>query len=182
MTAPALPLRTERLTLRLHRPDDLESLLEVYGDPETCRYLPWGAWTREDAEAHLAKRLLRTDFDGEAGALGLIIEVDGAFAGDVVLFTFESQPRTAELGWALHPSYSGRGYALEAARELVRIAFEHYGLHRVVANLDGRNDASARLCERLGLRREAHHLKDYWSQGEWTDTLIYAQLAEEWTP
>ena len=180
MTGLALPIRTERLTLRAHRPEDLAPLLEVYGDPEICRYLLFEPWTHELAEEQLAKRLLRTDYASEAGALGLVIEVDGVFAGDVVLFPFDSQPRTAELGWAMHPSYAGKGYAREAAQELIRIAFEHYDLHRVIANLDGRNDASARLCERLGLRREAHHLQDYWCKGEWTDTLIYALLADEW--
>jgi RimJ/RimL family protein N-acetyltransferase len=180
MTGPALPLRTERLTLRAHRPEDLEPLLEVYGDPEVCRYLLFEPWDRADAETQLAKRALRTDYDGEAGALGLVLDLDGRYIGDVVLFPLESQPRTAELGWVVHPSYTGRGFAAAAARELIRVAFEHYDLHRVVANLDGRNDASARLCERLGLRREAHHLQDYWCKGEWTDTLIYALLADEW--
>jgi RimJ/RimL family protein N-acetyltransferase len=180
MTGPALPLRTERLTLRTHQPGDLDRLLEVYGDQDICRYLLFEPWTREEAETQLGKRLLRTDYGGEASALGLVLDLDGAYIGDVVIFPFESQPRTAELGWVLHPSYAGHGYAVEAARELIRIAFEHYDLHRVVANLDGRNTASQRLCERLGMRQEAFHMQDYWSKGEWTDTLIYALLADEW--
>jgi len=180
MTAPDLPLRTERLTLRAHQPADLDRLLEVYGNPDVCRYLLFEPWTPGEAETQLGKRVLRTDYGGEAEALGLVLDLDGAYIGDVVIFPFESQPRTAELGWVLHPSYTGHGYAEEAARALIRVAFEHYDLHRVIANLDGRNDASARLCERLGLRREAHHLQDFWSKGEWTDTLIYAALASEW--
>ena len=180
MTAPDLPLRTERLTLRDCRPDDLGPLLEAYGDPEVCRYLPFEPWTLEEAEKQIGKRMLRTDYAGEATGLGLVLDLDGRCIGDVVLFPFEGQPRTAEIGWVLHPSYTGHGYAAEAARELIRVAFEHYDLHRVVANLAGRNDASARLCERLGLRREAHHIQDYWSRGEWSDSLIYALLADEW--
>ena len=46
--------------------------------------------------------------------------------------------------------------------------------------MDARNCDSARLCERLGMRKEAHFLKDYWNKGEWTDSFIYAILKEEW--
>ena len=78
------------------------------------------------------------------------------------------------------PRHAGRGYATEAARAVLRMAFEHYGLRRVVANLDARNDRSAALCERLGMRRETHRLGDFWSKGRWTDSYEYALLREEW--
>ena len=48
------------------------------------------------------------------------------------------------------------------------------------AQLDARNTASARLCERLGMTLEAHLRQDWWSKGEWTDTLVYGLLADEW--
>lgn len=49
-------------------------------------------------------------------------------------------------------------------------------MHRIQANLDARNTASAKLCENLGMRREAHFIKDYWNKGEWTDSFIYGML------
>ncbi|MFP3366304.1 GNAT family protein, partial [Pseudoalteromonas sp. SIMBA_148] len=59
------------------------------------------------------------------------------------------------------------------------LGFETSGLHRVVAQMDARNTASARLAEMLGMRREAHHRQDLWSKGERTDTLVYAMLASD---
>jgi RimJ/RimL family protein N-acetyltransferase len=53
-------------------------------------------------------------------------------------------------------------------------------LHRIVACLDARNVASARLAERLGMRREAHFVSNEMFKGEWTDEVIYAMLAEDW--
>ena len=181
MNAPSLPIRTARLTLRPHQADDLHRLLETYGNADVCRWLLHEPWSRADAEDNLAKRLRRTDY-ADGGALSLVMELDGAYVGDVTLFEFEGQPRTGELGWVVHPDHAGHGYATEAARELIRLGFGHYGLHRIVANLDARNAASARVCERLGLRWEAHHLADYWSKGEWTDTLVYALLDSELDP
>jgi RimJ/RimL family protein N-acetyltransferase len=87
----------------------------------------------------------------------------------------------AELGWVLDPAHSGVGYASEAARELLRYCFEDLGVHRVVANGFLGNEASWRLMERLGMRRESHAVRESLHRtGCWLDTVAYAMLAEEW--
>jgi RimJ/RimL family protein N-acetyltransferase len=70
--------------------------------------------------------------------------------------------------------------ATEAARVLLDLAFEHYGVRRVVATLDADNQRSAAMAERLGMRREAYRLADFWSKGRWTDSYEYAILRREW--
>jgi RimJ/RimL family protein N-acetyltransferase len=87
---------------------------------------------------------------------------------------------TGELGWVFHPDHAGRGYATEAARELLRLGFDGIGLHRMMARLDERNDASARLCRRLGMREEARLVENEWFKGEWTNELVFAILDREW--
>ncbi len=62
------------------------------------------------------------------------------------------------------------------------MAFADLGMHRVWAQLDPRNAASARVCERLGMRQEAHFREDIWFKGEWGSTDVYAILASEWPP
>jgi RimJ/RimL family protein N-acetyltransferase len=78
-----------------------------------------------------------------------------------------------------HPDHTGQGFATEAVRAVLGLAFDFYRMHRVVAQLDARNERSARLCERVGMRREGHLRQDWWSKGEWTDTLVYGLLAAE---
>ena len=175
-----LPIQTERLLLRVHRPDDLEPLLSYYSDPEVARYIPWEPWSRADAEEHLQKRLKRTGIDGRDSGLALVVEHDQRVVGDVVLWPADDTLERGEMGWAFHPAAAGHGYATEAARALVGIAFGTYGMRRVIAQLDARNTASARLCERVGMQREAHLREDWWAKGEWTDTLVYGLLASEW--
>jgi aminoglycoside 6'-N-acetyltransferase len=65
-------------------------------------------------------------------------------------------------------------------RALIGVAFGIYGMRRVVAQLDARNTSSARLCERVGMTKEAHLRQDCWIKGEWTDHAIYGLLAQEW--
>lgn len=179
-----LPLHTERLLLRRVRDDDFTDLIAYYGDASVTRYVPFDACDDERMRKRMARfaaavEPVEDDVDQVVPAL---LDLDGRVVGDLMLrLKATGGPRTvAELGWIMNPTFAGRGYATEGARALVDLAFEHYGCHRVCAQLDARNVASARLCERLGMTREAHLRQDYWSKGEWTDSLHYGLLREEW--
>ncbi|MFI9048054.1 GNAT family N-acetyltransferase [Streptomyces sp. NPDC053427] len=84
------------------------------------------------------------------------------------------------MGYVVHPDHSGHGYATEASRALLKLGFEDLQLHRIQAELDGRNNASARLLERLGMRRESHLRENGSLGGEGSDEVIYAMPAREW--
>lgn len=187
LAAPPVPIRTERLVLRHVTTHDSEAL-RYYSDPEVCRYLPFPPADEEALAArvaNMASRVAPSDPD-EVLALGVVH--DGTLVGDLMLrlrtrLNDQSPPGVAEVGWCFAPAYGGRGLATEAATALITLAFDHYPLHRVYANLDPRNERSAALCERLGMTREAHTRRDYPSpDGTWTDSLVYGLLREEWPP
>ena len=117
---------------------------------------------------------------GDGQFIGLAVVHEGQVVGDSMLHLQGTGLSEGEIGWTILPEHAGRGLATEAARAVLRLGFEHYGLRRIVANLDARNDRSAALCERLGMRRETHRLGDFWSKGVWTDSYEYALLADEW--
>ena len=176
------PLATERLRLRLHETGDAEWLHELYSRPDVARYLLDEPWTAEVTRDKLAERLSKTGLDGETSALALVIEHGGVPIGDVLLWLTDKERRVAEIGWVLHPAHGGHGFAREAVAEVLRIAFEHHRLHRVVAQMDARNRPSARLASAVGMRQEAHLRQDWWNKGEWTDTLIFASLLDDPRP
>jgi RimJ/RimL family protein N-acetyltransferase len=68
----------------------------------------------------------------------------------------------------------------EAAHAVLHLAFDQLGLHRVIARVDARNDASLRLADRLGMRREAHLVSNEWFKGAWSDEVDLALLEDEW--
>ncbi|MGN6302197.1 MAG: GNAT family N-acetyltransferase [Angustibacter sp.] len=181
MDEPELPLRTERLVLRLHEAQDADALRTYYGDPEVVRYVPFDPWDDRSTPEHMARRLTRRGLTSEARGLGVVAVLDGRVVGDVALWTTDDAQRLAEIGWAFHPDVAGQGLATEAATAVLDVAFGSYGLHRVAAQLDPRNVASARLCERLGMRLEAHLRQNWWDDGEWTDSLIYGLLESDRT-
>ena len=68
---------------------------------------------------------------------------------------------TVEIGYSFARETGGKGYATEALRGLVKRLFIEYDIHRIQATLDSRNQASAKLCERIGMRKEALFIQDY---------------------
>jgi RimJ/RimL family protein N-acetyltransferase len=181
MPPPRLPIRTERLVLRPFEDGDLDALHGMHGRDDVSRYLPPEPLTREQARALLARVMPLRAIDEEPHAVRLaaVLPETGEVIGDFSLWRLSEEHREGEIGFVLHPDHHGRGYAAEAAIELLRLGFEG-GLHRIVGRCDARNVGSARLMKRLGMRQEAHLVENEYIKGEWTDELIFAMLESEW--
>lgn len=85
-----------------------------------------------------------------------------------------------ELGYSLHPDHWGRGYAPEAARKLVDLAFAKHGAHRVQATCWVKNQRSARVLRKLGLRKEGR-LRGYLKRaGVVRDEYMWGITRQDW--
>jgi RimJ/RimL family protein N-acetyltransferase len=179
---PTYPIVTERLRLRPLTADDLDGLLTYRGRADVCRYLPFEPMTPEVLTGRLRTDLARTSIteEGQSLTLGVELAGTGELIGDVVLFFRSLENAGGELGYVFHPDAAGHGYAAEAARALLDLAFGELGLNRVIARLDARNESSAKLAARLGMRREAHFVRNEIFKGEWSDEVVYAVLSTEW--
>jgi RimJ/RimL family protein N-acetyltransferase len=177
---PDLVRRTERLVLRPFRHGDEAAVLAYRHRADVCRYIPADPMTEATAPLFIADRIMARRIAGDGDRMVFAVVLDDMVIGDVLVRVGQIADRQAEVGWVFNPDFGGRGYATEAARELVRLSFDELGMHRVWAQLDPRNTASARLCERLGMRHEGHLRQDMWLKGEWTDSAIYAILEAEW--
>lgn len=178
MSDAIFPTFTRRSELRFHTPEDAADLLRVYSQQSVARYLLEERWDEEYTQEQLAQRIRRTTLDAEPHALALVVANDaGRYVGDLALWLTDVEHRQAEIGWVGDPQCAGLGYMREAAAELLQLAFGPLRVHRVAAQMDARNTASAALAERLGFRREGHLLQGMFSKGEFTDTFIYAMLA-----
>lgn len=176
------PISTERLALRAYRSEDLAALHEIRSDPGTTRWLTWELQSETQVRQTIAERSAWTSLRGEGDALALLAErrETGEVVADVNLRWRSGEHATAEIGYIVHPAHAGNGYATEATRLLLAIAFGELGLYRVIARLEPRNVASARVLEKLGMRLEAHLVENEWVKGEWQSELVYAMLDREW--
>jgi RimJ/RimL family protein N-acetyltransferase len=177
-----LPIETDRLLLRAFEHADLDALAALHADAELVRWIPWGPRSREEAAEVLERKLRCTALEEEGDGLGIavVVKSTGEMVGDFTLQYDSAEHAVAELGYLLAPTAQGRGYATEAGRALLGLAFDELGFHRVIARLEARNTASAAVAERLGMRREAHFVENEWVKGEWQSELVYAILAREW--
>ena len=171
-----LPIETSRLRLRRFAPGDLAAYHALRAREDIHRWLYTEPATEAESRASLEQRMARPVETG----VPLVAEIaaTGEFAGDVSLMVGEH--RQAEIGFVFDPRHQGRGYATEASAAVVALAFDVYDVHRVYGRLEARNIASARVLEKLGMRREAHLVENEWVKGEWQSELIYALLAREW--
>ena len=177
-----MPVRTGRLLLRTMTEADVEDIHAYQSRVDVCRYLSFEPRTRAQVAEKVAQYSLALALNGDGDFWQLAIERagdPGRVIGDVYFCVKSTANASAEIGWTLHPDHAGAGYMTEAAGAVLQIAFDDLGLHRVSAELDPRNDRSAALCKRLGMREEARLVEDLWSKGEWVDTTIYAILDRE---
>jgi RimJ/RimL family protein N-acetyltransferase len=176
------PIQTQRLRLRPFVAGDFDALFAYQSRDDVTRYLYWGARSRQQVREALELKMGATAIRAEGDFLALAAESasSGEIVGDVVLGLVSEENRTGEIGFIVHPDHHGHGYAAEAAEPMLRIAFEELGLHRVIGSVEARNVASARVLEKLGMRREAHLVENEFVKGEWQSGLVYAILDREW--
>jgi RimJ/RimL family protein N-acetyltransferase len=179
----AAPLRTARLLLRTMTDEDVDDIHAYQSRPDVCRYLPYEPRSRDEVAKKIAQYSAALVLNGDGDFWQLAIERagdPGHVIGDVYFTIKDAANATCEIGWTLHPDHTGSGYMTEAAHAVLNIAFTDLRLHRASARLDPRNQASAALCKRLGMRAEALLLEDLWFKGGWGNTAIYAILDREW--
>ena len=177
------PVRTARLRLRAVTADDAEAMFAYRSRPDVARYVPFEPMTLAAIEERIAGQWTHppADDDGRYSPLrGIALADSDRVIGDLSVFLGPPEHRGAERGGVISPDHGGRGYATEAVHALMHIAFDRLGLRRVTARIDVRNDASARLAERLGMRREAHLVENEWFKGGFSSEYDYALLDREW--
>lgn len=174
-----LPLRTDRLVIRMMTIADAPRFAEYRDDPEVARYQLWDLpYTVEEATRVLADQDASDQLIIGAWSQ-LAVEVDGVVVGDVCT-RIDETAHVAELGYTMAREHQGKGYAREAATALVDELVDVVGVTRVYGELDPRNLASQRVLESLGLTFEALTKGSYFYHGEWTDNMGYATTADDY--
>ncbi|MES1990000.1 MAG: GNAT family N-acetyltransferase [Pseudomonadota bacterium] len=177
-----LPLETPRLILRDFRKSDLKAVHAYSSLDEVARYLIWGpntpAQSKQAIEGFLEDQRMkpREIFD-----VAVTLKPKGEVIGGAGVRIVDRDNLTGEIGYTLHPDFWGFGFATEATRALLHAGFNDLGLQRIIAHCDQRNKASARVMERLGMRREGALRGSKIIHGQWRDEYLYAVLAEEFS-
>ncbi len=175
-----MELITSRLKLREFLETDFASLREMDARPEMHTYekdLPGADEIRRTLGAYLSEQM---EMPRTSYRLAITIPPGLAIKGIVKLSRQWEMIREWEVGWAVHPSEWGKGYATEAARAIMEWGFTELNIHRVVAFCHADNKASIRVMEKLGMHQDGRLRETRWLNGEWWDEYVYSILEKEW--
>ncbi len=177
-----VPFATERLTLRRLDPGDWRDLLEFLSNDEDFQHTA-GHPLDEDAilkwlESDPHVKLTTPD---QTFCLGVSLREGGKLIGYIGLRLDAPELLQARLTIHLNRAFQKQGYALEALKGVLKFCFKEIQLHRVSTSCDSRHSAAVKLLENVGLRREGEFVKDSLIHGEWTNTVWYAALREEYS-
>lgn len=150
-----MQIETRRLLLRRFAPDDFEAMYSLWTDGESMRYVQPEGWPhgREESLA-LFLRGIRFFDDHGFGQFAVVPKDEGRVIGYCGLKFLNGTEGEVELLYGVSKEFWNRGLVTEAARAVLRYAFEQAGLAEVVAVALPENTGSWRVMEKCGMRRE----------------------------
>lgn len=147
-----IEIHTERLLLREPRPDDAEPLHAVFGDPLAMRYVGDGSTRDLDQIRRSIEMRLACQRDHTVTLLTVVEKATGTIIGDCGVFPIDWTHPEFELGYRYRASSWGNGYATEAARAVMRWAWQVTSLETIYGVTLPGNDASQNVLRKTGFR------------------------------
>jgi RimJ/RimL family protein N-acetyltransferase len=136
--------------MRPVQPRDLDSLSALNGDPHKMKYIspPLSRHQVKEALDWMIEEWHRIGY----GWFAIFEKSSRAFVGQVGLQCFEYDPRSAEteLAFVIKKSAWGKGYAREAAGEVLRFGFERHPFEKIVSVIAPENPAPQAILRKLG--------------------------------
>jgi [ribosomal protein S5]-alanine N-acetyltransferase len=180
MSLPTPTLQTDRLRLRPFTRADADDLFALQSNAFVLRYWDSPPWTdRARADRFIAACGQMAE-EGTGARTAIERADDGAFIGWCGVTQWDSEYRSASLGFCLNERAWGHGYATEAAGALLQWAFDNLDLNRVQAEADTRNPACRRVLEKLGFLHEGTLREDCVVNGDVSDSWVFGLLRREW--
>jgi ribosomal-protein-alanine N-acetyltransferase len=171
-----MDIETKRLVIRKFKKEDFEDFFEYISDEETVKFEPYKPMSTEEAKESLEWKISSDEM------FAAVEKSSGKVIGNV--YFGKSDYDSAELGYVFNKNFWHMGYAKEACEAVLKEAFLG-GTHRVFAECDPKNEASWRLLEALGFKREGYFRQNvyFWKDENgnpvWKDTFLYAKLSTD---
>ncbi len=146
---------------------------------------PWEpSWAPDElTRAAFRRRLKRygRDIRDDVGYPFLVFRAgdDVLLGGLTLAYVRRGVTQSCTLGYWMGARYAGRGVMTAAVRTVIPFAFDTLKLHRVEAACLPSNEASIRLLEKVGFRREGYAHRYLCINGDWRDHVLFALVADE---
>ncbi len=173
-------IKTERLVLRRFTLDDVECIYKNYGsDPLVNQYISFAPCAElESAKGFIGMHI--GQYEKNPAFYGWAVTLEDEVIGSIGLFNVDEDADQAELGYSLGSKWWKKGYATEAAKEVIKHAFDRVGFHRIYASHHVENHASEKVLEKIGMQYEGT-MRDGQknTDGTYSDLKLYAILQQD---
>ncbi|NNE02374.1 MAG: GNAT family N-acetyltransferase, partial [Eudoraea sp.] len=148
-------LESDRLLLRSFETGDSDDFFKIRSNKAVMEHMD----SKPLASTNDAEKAIRENqllFEEKKGFTWALIEKkEHTFLGYFSIWRIERVHARAEIGYALKPSYWGKGYMKEAMTTILSFAFNDANIHSIEANLNPHNTASEHLLKAVGFKKEA---------------------------
>ncbi|MFP3913993.1 MAG: GNAT family N-acetyltransferase [Actinomycetota bacterium] len=180
---PPEQIETDRLILRRFHRRDIGALEEAVRSSlaDLNEWLPWAHmdYTRDDAVAFVRDSVQAWREEKAFDYSIRFQEEPDRHLGNISIWQTSRTGRIGEIGYWIRTDLTGRGYATEATRALMRVGFENLGLHKITLRIAVGNRGSERVAEKLGFTREGLLREELLIRGNWMDHTLYSMLEGE---
>jgi [ribosomal protein S5]-alanine N-acetyltransferase len=153
VTKKVIVLETSRLLLRHYKDADINSLYNIFSDPETMEFYP-APFSMHKTQGWIKQNIERYQIDG-FGLWVVCLKDSNEFLGDCGLVKQQINGKLEiEIGYHISKEHWSKGYASEAARACMEHGFYQLGLNKLISIIDPRNIASIRVAEKIGFIQE----------------------------
>jgi [ribosomal protein S5]-alanine N-acetyltransferase len=176
-------IETQRLLLREITLDDAEDVYRVYSDADVMEY--WGGPPhRFLTETRQMITAIASDFQLHEGIRWAVTlkgfgTGNGKFIGSCGHWRLMKRHYRSEIGYELARQHWGRGIMAEAVEAICQFGFKRMGLHSIEAQVDPANVRSVRLLARVRFRREGYLRENFFVNGRFHDSLLFARLVSD---
>lgn len=173
-------MESERLIFRTIKKKDLNDIFEYSSDPRTSEYLLWEPHESVEFTKKFIDIILSKYKSGEYNDWAIVLKESKKMIGTCGLTRIDERNRTIEIGYVINPEYWGRGLATEAAKRVVKFAFEELGANRVEARFLYGNERSLNVMKKIGMKFEGYIRESLFVKGKYKSVGVSSILKREY--
>ena len=173
-------MESERLIFRSIKKKDLNDIFEYSSDPRTSEYLLWEPHESVEFTKKFIDIILSKYKSGEYNDWAIVLKENKKMIGTCGLTRIDERNRTVEIGYVINPEYWGRGLATEAAKRVVKFAFEELGANRVEARFLYGNERSLNVMKKIGMKFEGYIRESLFVKGKYKSVGVSSILKREY--
>ena len=165
----------DKVLLRAVEEADNQLLLSLINDPDTEMMLGGSSWPVSEAEQ--LKWFEHQERSRDVLRCIVALKEDGKAIGTIILSDIDQKNATGHIHIKMSKDGGrGKGYGTDAVNTMVQYAFEELRLNCIYANILSYNEASIKLFERCGFKRDGVLRQRVYKKGKFIDLLAYSRL------